>query len=191
MRPAPLLDAAAASARIGFRPAPIRAKSKRRGALKARLGAAARLAGGAALAVGLTASAMAAVGARDAIVRLAPATARFYAAIGLPVNLRGVAIESLRATTIEDGGARVLLVAGEIVNLRATETAVADLRITLRGDDGRELYVWTTRGAKDRLAAGERAPFRARLASPPDGVRDVLVKFGAPGDKASFTEASS
>jgi hypothetical protein len=83
------------------------------------------------------------------------------------------------------------MVAGEIVNLRATETAVADLRITLRGDDGRELYVWTTRGAKDHLGPGERAPFRARLASPPDGVRDVLVKFGAPGDKASFTEASS
>jgi hypothetical protein len=188
-RPAPVLEAA--SVRIGFRAAAGEAKSKRRGVLRIRLGVAARRLGGAALGVGLAASAMAAIAAREAIVRSAPATARIYAAIGLPVNLRGVAIESLRATTSEDGGKTVLMVAGEIVNLRAIETAVADLRITLRGDDGRELYVWTTRGAKDRLAAHERAPFRARLASPPEGVRDVLVKFSASEDKASFTEAGS
>ena len=55
--------------------------------------------------------------------------------------------------------------------------------------DGRELYVWTARGPKPRLGAHERVPFRARLAAPPAGVRDVLVKFAAPGDKGSFTES--
>ena len=39
---------------------------------------------------------------------------------------------------------------------------------------------------KDRLAAGERTPFVARLAAPPPGVVDALVKFVAPGDKDSL-----
>ena len=46
-------------------------------------------------------------------------------------------------------------------------------------------------GSKTRLGARERVPFRARLAAPPAGVRDVLVKFAAPGDKGSFTESPS
>jgi hypothetical protein len=58
----------------------------------------------------------------------------------------------------------------------------------LRAEDGRELYACTARGPKKRLAPHERVAFRSRLAAPSPGVRDVLVKFVAPGDKASFTE---
>ena len=83
---------------------------------------------------------------------------------------------------------RDLLITGEIVNLRQAETPVPNLRITLRGDDRRELYLWTAHEPKPRLGPHERVAFRARLAAPPSGVRDVLVKFAAPGDKASFTE---
>ena len=77
---------------------------------------------------------------------------------------------------------------GEIVNLRQAETPVPNLRLTLRGEDMRELYVWTAREPKSRLGPHERVEFRARLAASPAGVRDVLVKLAAPGDKASFTE---
>jgi hypothetical protein len=107
----------------------------------------------------------------------------------MPVNLRGLAIEGVRATIAEpaeDG--RELLVTGEIVNLRQAETPVPNLRLTLRGEDMRELYVWTAQEPKSRLGPRERVAFRARLAAPPAGVRDVLVKLAAPGDKASFTE---
>jgi hypothetical protein len=84
-----------------------------------------------------------------------------------------------------------LLVTGEIANLRDRETAAPNLRLALRNEDGRELYVWTARAPKSRLGAHERVTFRARLAAPPAGVRDVLVKFVAPGDKGSFTESPS
>ena len=66
-----------------------------------------------------------------------------------------------------------------------------NLRLALRGEDGREIYVWTARAPKISLSARERVPFRARLAAPPAGVRDVLVKFAAPGDKGAFTESPS
>ena len=107
----------------------------------------------------------------------------------MPVNLRGLSIDGVRATIAgASDDRRELLVAGEIVNLRQAETPVPNLRITLPGDDGRELYLWTAREPKPRLGPHERVAFRARLAAPPSGVRDVLVKFAAPGDKASFTE---
>jgi hypothetical protein len=129
------------------------------------------------------------IAARAAIVRAAPATAAAYASLGMPVNLRGLAIDGVRATIAgASDDRRELLVAGEIVNLRQDETPVPNLRITLRGDDGSELYLWTAPEPKPRLGPHERVAFRARLAAPPSGVRDVLVKFAAPGDKASFTE---
>jgi hypothetical protein len=128
---------------------------------------------------------MTAIGARESIVAAAPFAAGAYAAIGLPVNLRGLAIENVRARIDESGDRKVLLVEGAIVNLRRGETAAPDLRIALRAADRRELYVWTTRAPKDRLAGAERVGFTARLATPPEGAEDALVKFVAPGDKVS------
>jgi predicted Zn finger-like uncharacterized protein len=127
--------------------------------------------------------AMGAVAARETIVRALPATADLYRAIGLPVNLTGLSIVEVSAHLGQGADKTLLAVEGSLVNLRQRETAAPDLRIALRGADGRELYVWTTRPPKDRLAAGERAPFVARLAAPPPGVVDALVKFVAPGDK--------
>jgi predicted Zn finger-like uncharacterized protein len=134
-------------------------------------------------AAGLLAGSMTAIGARESIVAAVPIAAGAYAAIGLPVNLRGLAIEDVRARVGESGDKKILMVEGAIVNLREAETAAPDLRIALRAADGRELYVWTTRAPKNRLARGERVRFAARLAAPPGGIADALVKFVAPGDK--------
>ena len=79
-------------------------------------------------------------------------------------------IDGVRATIAgptEDR--RELLITGEIVNLRQAETPVPNLRLTLRGDDRRELYLWTAREPKSRLGPHERVAFRARLAAPPAG----------------------
>jgi predicted Zn finger-like uncharacterized protein len=132
------------------------------------------------------AGAMAAVAARAAIVAVVPATGGLYAAIGLPVNPVGLAIDDVSARLGAGGDKSLLVVEGALVNLRGKPIAAPNLRIALRAADGRELYVWTTRPPKDRLAAGERAPFVARLAAPPPGVVDALVKFFAPGDKDSL-----
>jgi len=49
--------------------------------------------------------------------------------------------------------------------------------------------VWTVRAPKSRLGPNEETPFRARLAAPPEGAKDVLVKFASAGDKAPLGEA--
>jgi hypothetical protein len=142
--------------------------------------------------VGLVIVATAVIAARAAIVSIAPATAAAYASAGLPVNLRGLKIADVRATvTHESESQGELLVTGEIANLRDSETPAPSLRLALRGQDGRELYAWTARGPKSRLGARERVPFRARLAAPPAGVREVLVKFAEPGNMGAFTETPS
>ena len=142
--------------------------------------------------IGLVVAATAAIAARAAIVSIAPATAAVYASVGLPVNLRGLIIADVRATFTEQAdGQGELLVTGEIANLRDGETPAPNLRLTLCGGDGRQLYVWTVRAPKTRLGTRERVPFRARLAAPPAGVREVLVKFAEPGNKGAFTETPS
>ncbi len=141
---------------------------------------------------GLVVAATTLIAARAAIVSILPTTGAIYAGLGMPVNLHGLSIADIRATVTQQAeGQGELLVTGEIKNLRAIETPLPSLRLALRGEDGRELYVWAARGPKSHLGAGERVPFRARLAAPPAGVRDVLVKFAAPGDKGSFTESPS
>jgi hypothetical protein len=142
--------------------------------------------------IGLVVMATTAIAARAAIVSMAPATAAIYARAGIPVNLSDLSVGDVRVTTTrQPDSSEELMVTGEIANLRDRETAAPNLRLALRNEDGRELYVWTTRASKNRLGAHERVTFRARLASPPAGVRDVLVKFAAPGDKGLFTENPS
>jgi len=141
---------------------------------------------------GLVVATMAAVAARAAIVSIAPASAGIYASVGLPVNRLGLQIVEVRATIAQQTeGPGELLVSGEIENLRDAKTSAPDLRLALRGEDGREIYAWTAKGPKTSLNPRERIAFRARLASPPAGVRDVLVKFAEPGNKGTFTETPS
>jgi hypothetical protein len=142
--------------------------------------------------IGLVVMATTAIAARAAIVSMAPATAAIYAGVGIPVNLRDLSVGDVRVAMMRQADSSgELLVTGEIANLRDRETATPNLRLALRDENGRELYVWTARPPKTRLGAHERVPFRARLAAPPAGVRDVLVKFVAPGDKGAFTETPS
>jgi predicted Zn finger-like uncharacterized protein len=137
----------------------------------------------------IIACAMTAVGERRPIVKAAPAIARIYAAIGLPVNLRRMALENVGANLGALDDKKVLMVEGSLVNLRDEAAEAPNLRIAVRGADSRELYVWTVKAPKNRLGPNEEAPFRARLATPPAGAHDVLVKFASAGDKAPLAEA--
>jgi predicted Zn finger-like uncharacterized protein len=150
-----------------------------------RRGAGARLALAILLILGC---AMAGVATRGSIVKAAPNTARIFAMIGLPVNLRGLALDNVRTNSFDLGDRRVLVVEGAIVNLHDSATETPDLRIALRGIDKRELYVWMAPAPKARLGPNEQIAFRTRLAAPPEGVNDVLVKFASAGDKLSPTK---
>jgi predicted Zn finger-like uncharacterized protein len=114
---------------------------------------------------------------RAAVVRHFPQTASLYAAVGLPVNLRGLFFQDVKSRNEFEDGVSVLVVEGTIVNLTTRTLDVPRLRFALRNASGHEVYAWTAQPAKSTLGSGNGLPFRARLASPPGDGRDVIVRF--------------
>ena len=104
-------------------------------------------------------------------------TASLYAAIGLGVNLRGLALADVTSETQTAEGVPVLLVQGRIVSAARRVVDVPRLRFAVRNGSGNEIYSWTAPPGRSLLAPGETLAFQSRLASPPPETRDVLVRF--------------
>lgn len=117
------------------------------------------------------------IGWRTEVVRLAPQTATFYAAIGLPVNLRGLVFDDVKIAKETHEGVPVLVVQGNIANVANRTVDVPRLRFALRSPAGVEAYTWTALPSRPALAAKEVMPFRSQLASPPAEMHDVMVRF--------------
>jgi hypothetical protein len=124
------------------------------------------------------------VGERIQVVRLAPATAPVYAALGLPVNLRQMDFENVASRLQDEDGRQILVVEGEIRNLADTARSAPRMRLAVLDAAGTEIYSWTAAAQKSRLNAGEKATFRARLAAPPPQGREVKVRFAVGPDQA-------
>lgn len=120
---------------------------------------------------------MALIGLREKVVSISPPAAAIYAAFGLPVNLAGLELRGVHSRIVMEGERKVLAIEGEIVNLRREANQVPPVALTVRAENGLGKYAWTTRAPKSRLEPGETMAFRARLASPPEGGADVLVRF--------------
>ncbi len=114
---------------------------------------------------------------RTNIVRMAPQTASLYSAIGLQVNLRGLAFEKVKTSREMHDGVPVLVIEGNIVSVAQRPVEVPRLRFAMHNAGGAEVYSWTTLPSRSILAPGEELAFRSRLASPPADGKDVLVRF--------------
>ena len=130
---------------------------------------------------------MTAVAARATVVHFAPRTAVAFEAAGLPVTLSRLALDRVSARIVADGERRILVVAGDVVNSSDRDELAKPLSVTVRGDQGEVLYNWITRAPQQKVAAGERAAFVARLASPPANAFDTLVEF----DRAAKTDGQA
>jgi hypothetical protein len=128
------------------------------------------------------------VGWRTDIVRWAPQTAPLYAAVGLPVNVRGLVFTDVTVETESHEGVAVLVVQGAIASTAARTVEVPRLRFAVRNASGDEIYKWTALPNRPRLAAGERLAFQSQLASPPPETHDVLVRFFTRRDLRSGIE---
>lgn len=117
------------------------------------------------------------VGARAQIVRLAPAAAAVYGAVGLDVNLNPMGLDHVASRLDYEDGHQVLIVEGEVRNRASSSRAAPRMRLSVLDAGGREIYHWIAAPPKSRLAAGETAEFRARLAAPPSEGREVKVRF--------------
>jgi hypothetical protein len=125
---------------------------------------------------------------RAEVVRLAPQTAPLYAAIGLPVNLRGLVLADVTAETQTKDGVQVLLVQGQIVSAARHTVEVPRLRFAVRNTNGNEIYSWTVLPSRSLLSPDESLAFQSRLAAPPPETRDVVVRFFNRHDLAASTQ---
>jgi hypothetical protein len=117
------------------------------------------------------------VGWRSDVVRILPQTASFYSMLGLSVNLRGLALDSVTTTTEQHEGVPILVVEGSVVNDSRKVIDVPRLKFVVRNSANEEVYSWTAVPPRATLPPGEAVSFRSRLASPPTDGRDVLVRF--------------
>lgn len=127
--------------------------------------------------VALAASLAALIAGRAVVVRAFPQTASLFAAIHLPVNLRGLDFADVKSSEEFDQGVPVLVVDGRIINLTKRILDVPRLRIAIRNAAGHEVYAWTALVQNPILGPRDSLPFRTRLASPPSDARDVVVRF--------------
>jgi predicted Zn finger-like uncharacterized protein len=114
---------------------------------------------------------------RSEIVRVVPQTASLYAAVGLPVNLRGLALVDITTEAVTNEGVPVLLIQGRIASTAKRTVEVPRLRFAIRNASGIEIYSWTALPTRSLLSPGETVAFQSRLASPPPETHDVLVRF--------------
>jgi predicted Zn finger-like uncharacterized protein len=117
------------------------------------------------------------IGWRSNVVRYLPQTASLYAAIGLPVNLRGLVFANVTTERESNDGVEVLVVKGLIVNDFKRAAEVPRLRFSLRYQSGYEVYSWTALPNRNVLLPGESLSFTSRLASPPREGERVEVRF--------------
>jgi predicted Zn finger-like uncharacterized protein len=115
--------------------------------------------------------------ARHQVVRILPQTASLYAAIGLPVNLRGLVFDSVKTVRETEDGQPMLVVEGNIIGTNGRLTEVPLLRFGVIDSAGKEIYAWTARPNRALLPPGEILNFRSRLASPPADASSITVRF--------------
>lgn len=125
------------------------------------------------------------LGLRKNIVRHVPQMASFYAAIGMPVNLRGLMFHDVKISNETHDGVPVLVVEGVIASTVSVPVDVPRIRFALRNAAGAEVYSWVAQPSQPVLEAGEAIPFRSRLASPPADGQNLQVRFLTRHDAAS------
>ncbi len=130
---------------------------------------------------------------RSTVVRAMPQTASLFAAIGLPVNLRGVDLRDVVAFRLPAEGEKPaeLVVEGDLIGVARTRVDVPPIEVEVRDAQDQPLYRWTLAPPRAALEPEERARFKASLSAPPEKGRHVEVRFVDPKPEAPKEEISA
>lgn len=119
---------------------------------------------------------------RQKIVGVWPQSASVYSALGLKVNAAGLQFEDYAYHQDVQDGQVVLTVTGSIRNITNHELPVPQVRVGLADNERRELYHWTFAPEVMTLRPGQRTRFVTRLSSPPQGARQLNLRFAKAGE---------
>jgi hypothetical protein len=139
--------------------------------------------------VPITAAAMAALaflavflGGREAAVTALPDLASLYEALGMPVNLDGIAIEDVTAERAPGLSGSVIAVSGKIRNVSGTAQNVPQLVAILYDSAKVAAGSRSFAAPAATIAVNEQAPFLLKLENVPPQAVEVVVRFRRPGE---------
>jgi predicted Zn finger-like uncharacterized protein len=128
---------------------------------------------------------------RTDIVRLFPALAGLYAALGLPVNVIGLAFEDPKTLTSFRDGKNVMLITARIRSVAGQAVPVPPVLVSLLDASGTPLYEWTVTPRAIEMDPGEVFDFSTEVNTPPAGAVTVRLSFTtARGSAAASAETS-
>ena len=128
---------------------------------------------------------------RTDIVRLFPALAGLYAAVGLPVNVIGLAFEDPKTLTSFRDGKNVMLITARIRSIAGQAVPVPPVLVSLLDANGTPLYEWTVTPKATEMDPGEVFDFSTEVNTPPEGAVTVRLSFTtARGSAATPAETS-
>lgn len=130
----------------------------------------------------IAAAAFLAVKYRQTVATMWPKTASAYAALGMNVNVLGLDIRDVSPGAGFDGSQPVLEVKGRIVNITDHAIPVPEVRVALIDNEAREIYHWKFDAGMGSLGAGASGDFTTRLNAPPQGAKNIAVRFVRPGE---------
>jgi predicted Zn finger-like uncharacterized protein len=109
-----------------------------------------------------------------------PRAAGAYAAVGVEVDPVGLAVEALQAELIEEDGAPVLVVEGQVRNVARSVRDTVPLTAVVRDASGAVLAEWSLALESLQLDAGAAERFRTTFPAPPEGGARVDVVIASP-----------
>jgi predicted Zn finger-like uncharacterized protein len=129
------------------------------------------------LAAAVVAPLSAAAAYPEAVVRQAPAAARVYQALGMPVNIYGLDIRQVEQQNMLLENGKVLAIKGIIANVASADKKVPALRFALLDQAGKEVYAWTVDSPTRPLRSGEATNFVTRVSEPPEAAHNLQIRF--------------
>ena len=117
---------------------------------------------------------------RTEIVKLAPAMAGVYSALGMGVNVVGLEFSEVSTLMSRRGDSDVISVTATIRGVEARRVVVPPVVVSLLDAKGASLYQWSVMPPAPDVEPGEAVAFSAELASPPKGATQLRLGF-APG----------
>ncbi|MEZ5775662.1 MAG: FxLYD domain-containing protein [Hyphomicrobiaceae bacterium] len=115
---------------------------------------------------------------RVEVARALPGSASIYAALGMPVNVRGLVFHDVAYQWSADGKGRPALdISGEIENITDEPVKVPTVVFAFLDEEGLELFSWATPVRRSALPPGKRSRFQARIPAPPEAVHNLQVRF--------------
>ncbi|MGI9509168.1 MAG: zinc-ribbon domain-containing protein [Geminicoccaceae bacterium] len=115
---------------------------------------------------------------RNGIVGKFPAAAAVYQSVGLTVDQDfGLEFKDVTLDWQREGGAFVLVVEGEIVNLSEANQVIPPVRMAILDSEGRELQHEVFEIGEGELSAGNRVNFSGRLVDPIEQGENFRLTF--------------